>query len=309
MIFTKKKSKNSLSDFVLMRNKTGHVFVDILNDLGDSVESGVHNWPPLMLMAYAYARRAATSALYIQGIIGEDIFDHVKVIFKGIQIKTGVTPEFQEAAFSVAMEFMKKYNSGITNIFIKKLVKLSEDYEASKIKLSDRELFESVLETLSFEKTSSSDVYCSDELMNWARSHDIHDIYKTTEIDLSCKKINYFPKEFFSLVHLEKIHLSHNNIELLPDEFCKFINLKYLDLRRNHLKTLPRSFFALQKLEFLDLSFNDFSNLPDEIVFLPNLPFIDISGNANLKLNQLQKSWVESHAGMCIIRDEDLLSI
>jgi Leucine-rich repeat (LRR) protein len=158
MFFRRKKQHKAkaLCDFVEMTNDTGYVFVNINNDLGEAVENGVDNWPPLMLMAYGYARRAAVAALYIQGIVEEDLYDHVKTFFKGMQIKTGHTVEFQEQAFAEAVKFMKGYSQVITSFSVKKIVQIAEEYEKPPGTLSDAELFENIIETAHFEQNAYS---------------------------------------------------------------------------------------------------------------------------------------------------------
>ena len=58
MFFKRKKHRKekALCDFVEKTNDTGYIFININNDLGDAVENGADDWPPLMLMAYGYAR-------------------------------------------------------------------------------------------------------------------------------------------------------------------------------------------------------------------------------------------------------------
>lgn len=153
MFFKKKEPiKQSLSDFVEKVTDSGFVFTDINNDLGNAVEDGADDWPPLMLMAYAYARRVAASALYVQGVVDHDFYDYVKAFFKGMQVRTGHTVEFQEKAFDAAVDYMKTYNPAITKIFIRQVATLAEEYEPSDESLSDSVFFKTVVEMLHLEE-------------------------------------------------------------------------------------------------------------------------------------------------------------
>lgn len=169
MFFKKKQSKkDNLCDFVEKKNDTGYVFININNDLGEAVRDGVDDWPPLMLMAYGYARRTAVAALYIQGLVEEDLYDHVKAFFKSIQIQTGHTVEFQEKAFTVAVDFMKGYSHLITKILVKKIVQVAEEYEIPSGALSDENLFQNVIETTYSEQNENSTNYQSSNISNIA---------------------------------------------------------------------------------------------------------------------------------------------
>lgn len=50
------------------------------------------------------------AALRIQGLVDADNYDHAVSIFKSLQAQTGHTVEFQEAAFSEAVEYIKSYH-------------------------------------------------------------------------------------------------------------------------------------------------------------------------------------------------------
>jgi hypothetical protein len=167
MFFKRKKhhKKKVLCDFVEKTNDTGYVFININNDLGDAVENGADDWPPLILMVYGYARRTAVAALYIQGLVEKDLYEHVKATFKGLQIKTGHTVEFQEEAFAESVKFMSEYNQVITSFSVKKMSQIAEEYEIPTGTLSDSELFENIIDTAYFEQNScffKSDINISD---------------------------------------------------------------------------------------------------------------------------------------------------
>lgn len=158
MFFKKAKKKEQLQERVEKVFDTGYVFANINNDLGAAVEDGADDWPPLLLMAYAYARRASVAALYIQGVVDEDLYDHVRSFFKNMQYQTGHTVAFQKEAFSIAVTFMQGYNPSITSLLSKKLVQIAEQYEIQDIELNDEELFYSVIETMREEQESGSNL-------------------------------------------------------------------------------------------------------------------------------------------------------
>ncbi|NCG71299.1 hypothetical protein GWK93_09870, partial [Vibrio parahaemolyticus] len=126
-------------------NQTGSIFVDIINDLGESVET-IMEHSKLIQMTYGYARRAAATALYIQGIIDKDVFDHNLAFFKAIQVKTEHTVEFQEQAFSDAIDYMQTYNPIITRLLIKNMAPIAQSFTPPQEILSDAELIEIVMD-------------------------------------------------------------------------------------------------------------------------------------------------------------------
>lgn len=141
-----KKSEQNLSGIVKKTNDTGYVFVDINNDLGEAAEE-IMNSSPMIQMAYGYARRTAVAALYIQGLVNQDTYNHVISIFKSLQIKTGHTVEFQESAFAEAAEYMLAYHHLITTFMAKMIVSVAESYEIPPSQLDDAQLFKEVLDT------------------------------------------------------------------------------------------------------------------------------------------------------------------
>jgi len=154
MFFKRKKQhkKEALSDFVKKIHETDYTFLNINNDLGRAVESGAEQWPPLLFMAYGYARRAAISALYIQGLVDKDLFEHVKAMFIGFQQQTDPTYDFQEKAAEESIKFMSEYSPLINTFIVKKIVQIAEEYEIPSIVLSDAELFEHTIDTAYFEQ-------------------------------------------------------------------------------------------------------------------------------------------------------------
>lgn len=142
----KKRDENSLSGVVKKINDTGYVFVDINNDLGEAAEE-IMSSSTMVQMAYGYARRTAVAALYVQGLVNKDTYDHVISIFKSLQIKTGHTVEFQESAFAEAAEYMNGYHHLITSFMAKMVVSIAENYEIPPVQLDDAQLFKEVLDT------------------------------------------------------------------------------------------------------------------------------------------------------------------
>lgn len=147
MFFWKKKNNTEmLSKLVARKNRTGSIFTDINNDLASAIEKDGQNWPPIMLMAYAYSRRIAAAALSIQKIVPEDHYDYVKVFFNGMQIRTKTDIEFQHEAYNIALDYLKGYTPVITKTFAKSLIEFVEGYEIPSQNLNDSELFHFVIE-------------------------------------------------------------------------------------------------------------------------------------------------------------------
>jgi hypothetical protein len=156
MFFKKKKPQNEtkLIDIVPKVTNSGYTFWNINDDLGKASEAIMQS-TPLVKMTYGYARRAAIAALHVQGIVDKDTYQHVVSIFKGLQIQTGHTVEFQEAAGAQSIEFMQSYNQMVNGLFIRKTIAIAQGYELSGVKLSDGDLFKAVIDTMYAEQESS----------------------------------------------------------------------------------------------------------------------------------------------------------
>lgn len=131
MFFKKKAASNpdlKLSTLVSRNHETGYVFVDINNDLGDAAEVIMAS-SELIKMAYGYARRACAFAMYAQGLIDQALLDHVQMIFKGLQLKTGQSKEFQEAAYDEAIAFMQSYHWQLNRFSILAIRNIAENYD------------------------------------------------------------------------------------------------------------------------------------------------------------------------------------
>lgn len=133
-----------LEEIVNRNNQTGYIFADIINDLGDSAET-IMEHSKLVQMTYGYARRAAARALYIQGLIDKDAYDHNLAFFKSIQLITEHTVEFQEQAFSDAVDYMQTYSPVITRLLIKHMTPIAQSFTPPRETLSDAELIKIVM--------------------------------------------------------------------------------------------------------------------------------------------------------------------
>lgn len=148
-MFFKKRPSNivQLVELVPKVTDTGYLFWNINDDLGKAAEQLAKD-TPLILMSYAYARRVAMAAMYLQGLVTKDMYDHVVSIFKAVQQKTGHTVEFQEKAGAKSVEFMQSYHYLINGQFVKKTIAIAQGYEVPSRRMSDGELFAAVTDTV-----------------------------------------------------------------------------------------------------------------------------------------------------------------
>jgi len=156
MIFRRKNKNTSrqLAEVVERQHDTGYVFVDITNDLGAAAEAIMAS-SKQTIMAYGYARRAAAAALYIQGVIEEEMFDHVVSVFKSLQIQTEHSVEFQEAAAADAVAYLRGYSSIVSKFMVSRLLDIAMNYELPSGQMSDQQLFASILDTSHEEQQTS----------------------------------------------------------------------------------------------------------------------------------------------------------
>lgn len=97
-------------------------FANINNDLNESIDLSL---PPLIVMAYAYARRTAAAGLFLQGVFSLENYLHASNMFKRYQLLTGQSYEFQEEAAAQADELLQSYDERLdrtTNTLITTLV-------------------------------------------------------------------------------------------------------------------------------------------------------------------------------------------
>ncbi|WP_163390192.1 hypothetical protein [Enterovibrio norvegicus] len=144
----KVRIERKLADIVIKSNQTGYIFIDIMNDLGGAAEE-IMKASNLIQMTYAYARRSAATALYLQGLVDRDVFDHNLSFFNAVQVKTEHSVEFQELSFSEAIEYMQTYNPIITRMLIKKMAVIASEYVAPNEQLSDTDLIRAVMDAYS----------------------------------------------------------------------------------------------------------------------------------------------------------------
>lgn len=102
------------------------IFANINNDLNESITEK-HN--VMILMSYGYARRLAAAGLCLQGVFSLEDYSQAKNIFHSLQIQTGQTVEFQEEAFSQALELLESYDLRLTKIFVSKIIGTVESKE------------------------------------------------------------------------------------------------------------------------------------------------------------------------------------
>lgn len=156
-MFFKKKlvAGPTLTGVVEKKVDTEYLFWNISDDLGHSADT-IMNSSPHVIMSYAYARRVAAAALYIQGLFDKDNYDHAVAMFKAIQQKVGGDVEFQEKAAAGSIEFMQSYQFLITSMFTKKLIQIASEYEISGERLADADLFAQVIETIHAKQTKQN---------------------------------------------------------------------------------------------------------------------------------------------------------
>lgn len=101
---------------VLSRNNTTDLgpFEDLNRDLANYIEKNFETCDPMIKMAYGYARRVAMTGLYFQGIVGQNVVNHVQDIFVGLQKMTGQTIDFQRKAAIQATEVLQSYVPRLT---------------------------------------------------------------------------------------------------------------------------------------------------------------------------------------------------
>lgn len=146
-MFFRKKKTPKLVDIVPKVTHTDYVFNNIMGDLGHACDD-IGGSSPLMVMAYAYARRTAAAAMYIQGMYDRDTFAYVQSMFVNFQYKTDGSVEFQEAAAAESDDFMQTYSPQINGLLTKGIITIARDYDVSGNHLDDADLFKEVIDTI-----------------------------------------------------------------------------------------------------------------------------------------------------------------
>lgn len=135
----------TLSEITPKLTNSGHVFWNISDDLGNSCKKIMASTPEIQ-MAYGYARRTAAVAMYLQGLMPKEGYDHVQAVFKSLQWRTGQTVEFQKQAFLDSIDYMQTYNPLITSFFVKTITPMIHEYEGSANRMSDADFFKAVID-------------------------------------------------------------------------------------------------------------------------------------------------------------------
>ncbi len=99
------------------------IFANINNDLNDAISE---NTDILLKMAYGYARRVASAGLFLQGVFNRENYDHAVNIFKSLQLQTGQSIEFQEEAYSQAIELLQRYDNRFNKVFNSQIISTIE---------------------------------------------------------------------------------------------------------------------------------------------------------------------------------------
>ena len=118
------QDKQSLIDIIKKTNNLQEgVFANINNDLNDHFRL---EYPPMIGMAYAYARRTAAAGLFLQGIFSRADYMQASKIFKCMQLQTEHTIEFQEEASDQANKLLYSYDKRLTRRIISLITTLVE---------------------------------------------------------------------------------------------------------------------------------------------------------------------------------------
>ncbi len=106
------------------------IFANINNDLGEYFTQGnVSRNSPIVLMAYAYARRTAAAGLFVQGVFDRGTYKIASSTFTAMQLHTGHTVEFQEEAARQAEELLGSYDSRLDKLTIGHITTMVEQYK------------------------------------------------------------------------------------------------------------------------------------------------------------------------------------
>ena len=101
-------------------------------------------------------------------------------------------------------------------------------------------------------------------------------------LDLSNRNLRRFPKELFSIRHLESLCMKSNKLKEIPDDLSKLAEaglLKSIDCSHNYIKTVTTKLHEIKSLEKINLSNNKLGQIPDCIPKLSDLSHLDLSNN------------------------------
>jgi len=131
-----KYEKNNIDKKLINEVKKIHkqpegVFAEINNDLASFINLELthsNNYSDkLLVMAYGYARRIAAAGLFLQGVFNKENYKQAKLIFNSLQLQTEHNAEFQEEAFSQALEYIQSYDNRLTKNFVSLIVAAAEN--------------------------------------------------------------------------------------------------------------------------------------------------------------------------------------
>jgi vacuolar-type H+-ATPase subunit F/Vma7 len=129
-----KSSSDSLRIIHVIK-KTNHlpegIFANINNDLNECIRDSY--FPILIKMAYAYARRTAAAGLFLQGVFNRENYNQASAIFKGMQIQTEQTVEFQEDAAKQASELLESYDKRLNKQAIVAITSMVENNQTPEV--------------------------------------------------------------------------------------------------------------------------------------------------------------------------------
>jgi hypothetical protein len=132
------QKKARLIDVLIKNNRTDFgAFEDLNRDLANYIEKNFETCDPMIKMAYGYARRAAMSGLYFQGIVKHNVVDHAQDMFVGLQTLTGQTIDFQREASSQATEVLKAYIPRLTREHERALLQYSREKTTALVLADD----------------------------------------------------------------------------------------------------------------------------------------------------------------------------
>ena len=98
------------------------------------------------------------------------------------------------------------------------------------------------------------------------------------ELDLSKNKIEEIPSGIGELIHLRKLNMANNQLLHLPASIGNLKEIVHLELSRNQLEDLPNTIGGMESLETLLLWDNELKDIPDEIADLKNLKTLELRG-------------------------------
>jgi len=116
-------------------------------------------------------------------------------------------------------------------------------------------------------------------LKNFNKFIESRKIESVNYVNLDNSDLELFPKELFSLHHLESLSLERNLIKEIPEEIERLNNLNSLWLCHNNIKKVPESICKLKNLKILSLIDNQINFLPKSIEKMKTTIHIVISNN------------------------------